>query len=66
MIPLTFGPCLGLAAAYGSTGFAVGMVIAFASYAILGWRLLLRVAKRRSDSDVPEPAPGPDPVTSPS
>jgi O-antigen/teichoic acid export membrane protein len=45
MIPFTFAPALGLAAADGARGFAIGVAVSFAVYAVAGWYVLVRASK---------------------
>jgi O-antigen/teichoic acid export membrane protein len=46
MVPLSFLPQIGGAALWGAKGFAVGMAVSFGLYAVGGWYMLIREARR--------------------
>jgi hypothetical protein len=64
MLPLSFIPCVGGAALWGAAGFCWGLAFAFASYAVLGWIILLKQAHRYRDEEHQEPTV--DPILDPS
>jgi O-antigen/teichoic acid export membrane protein len=58
MLPFVFVPCMGGAALGGARGFAIGLSLAQGIYAVLGWIVLIRVARHFDPADVPQPGPG--------
>ena len=46
MVPFLFVLCMGGAELYGTRGAAAGLSVAGALYSVLGWWMLLRVARR--------------------
>jgi Na+-driven multidrug efflux pump len=48
MLPFLFVPCMGGAALWGAQGFAEGLTVAQGIYAILGWTVFIKVARRFS------------------